>query len=490
MKTVVLPGGALAAISLSLLCGKAGLAQNATVNAAASAPLDIGSRWELFVDEFLVSQRRGVTFKLHEPVRREVALATDQPWEGPTCAYFSAIQDGGKVRLYYRGSAGGSDHSEDQVTCLAESEDGIHFTRPKLGLIEAGGTKENNVIWRGVESHNFAPFLDPNPAAKAGERYKALGGVKQPGKNWQQGETAGGLYAFVSADGIHWRKAQPDPVMTKGAFDSQNLAFWDAARQRYASYSRIFTDKVRAIQSNTSADFLTWSDAVPNRYADGVPWEHFYTSATVSCPGAPHLLFAFPKRFVPARKKIAEHTIAGISDAIFMSSRDGVQWDRTFLEAWVRPGPDPKNWTDRNNMTACGIVETAPAEWSLYISEHYRASDHRLRRITVRKQGFASMRADAAGGEFVTKPLRFTGGKLVLNYATSAAGSIRIELMDESGAAIPGFALGDMPELYGDELEATATWKAGSDVSALRGKPVRLRVAMKDADLYALRFAE
>lgn len=458
--------------------------------AAAAEPIDIGSRWELFVDEALISQRNGVALKLHEPVRREVVLTTDQPWEGPTCGYFSAVQDGKKVRLYYRGSAGGSDASEAQVTCVAESDDGIHFTRPKLGIIEAGGTKENNVVWRGVESHNFSAMRDTNPAAKPDERFKALGGIKQAGKNWQQGETPGGLYAFASADGLHWRKLQPEPVMTKGAFDSQNLAFWDSVRGNYRCYSRIFSNKVRAIQSSTSADFRSWTDGVPNRYAEGVPAEHFYTQATLPCPGAPHLFLAFPKRFVPDRKKVAEHKDAGVSDAVFMSSRDGVQWDRTFLEAWSRPGLDRKNWTERSNMTAWGIVESEPGEWSMYISEHYRWPDNRIRRMTVRERGFASVNAGAKGGEFVTKPLSFTGSKLVLNYATSAAGSVQIEVQDEKGAPIPGFALADMPVLYGDEVDAVAKWKAGSDLSALRGKTVRLRVALRDADLFALRFAE
>lgn len=460
-----------------------------TVTLCSAEPLDIGSRWELFVDEFLVAQKDNVALKLHEPVRREIVLTTDQPWEGPTCGYFSVIQDGKKVRLYYRGSAGGSDHSDAQVTCVVESDDGIHFTRPKLGLIEAGGTKDNNVIWRGVESHNFSPFLDANPVAKPDERYKALGGVKQPGKNWHQGETPGGLYAFASADGIHWHKIKPEPVITKGAFDSQNLAFWDGTRNRYVSYSRIFSNKVRAIQSSTSADFLAWSDSVPHRYAGGVPMEHFYTSATVACPTAPHLFLSFPKRFVPARKKVPEHKEAGVSDAVLMSSRDGVMWDRPFLEAWVRPGPDPKNWTERSNMTACGIYESGGDEWSLYISEHYRHADHRIRRLSVRKQGFASMHADAKGGEFTTKPIRFTGKKLLLNYATSAAGSVQIEVQDQAGKPIPGFTLTDMPELYGDEFEAAA-WKSGPDIGSLSGKTIRLRVRMNDADLYALRFAD
>ena len=134
--------------------------------AFAAEPLDIGSRWELFVDNYLVQKATGTALKLAEPVKREVVLVTDQPWEGKTCAYFSAVQDGNRVLLYYRGSSGGSDHSDAQVTCVAESTDGIHFTRPKLGVVEASGTKENNVIWRGVESHNFAIFRDTNPATK------------------------------------------------------------------------------------------------------------------------------------------------------------------------------------------------------------------------------------------------------------------------------------------------------------------------------------
>ena len=259
------------------------------------APLEIGSRWELFVDEFLIGQHNGVALKLHEPVRREVVLVTDQPWEGPTCAYFSALQDGGTVRLYYRGSAGASDDTNDPVTCVVESTDGIHFTRPKLGLIEASGTKDNNVIWHGIESHNFSPFLDTNPAAKLDERFKALGGIKQPAKT--PGGPTGGLSAFASADGLRWHKILPEPVMTKGAFDSQNLAFWDSVRNRYACYSRVFSNNTRAIQSCHSVDFREWSTGVINRYAAGVPNEHFYTSATTPCPGAPALVASLSQTF-------------------------------------------------------------------------------------------------------------------------------------------------------------------------------------------------
>jgi hypothetical protein len=460
------------------------------VAATPKAAVDLGTRWELFVDDWLIDDSNDVSLKLHSPERREVVLVTDAPWEGISSAYFSVVQDGDLVRLYYRGSTSGTDLSPEQVTCVAESRDGIHFTRPNLGIVPVGGSTENNVVWMGIESHNFAPFIDKNPAAKSDERYKALAGIRAPGKNWLEDKVAAGLYAFASPDGIRWKKLSSEPVMTKGAFDSLNLAFWDSARGRYACYSRFGSEGVRAVQSSHSSDFRHWSDPVANRYAEGVPLEHFYTNATVPCPGAEHLLLSFPKRFQPARKKIAAHEHAGASDAVFMSSRDGVNWDRPFLEAWVRPGLDPKNWTDRNNMPAWGIAETAPGEWSMYISEHYRWPDNRLRRLVLPRHRIASASAGAGGGEFTTRPVRFDGKRLMLNYATSAAGSVRVELQDENGKPIPGYALDDMPELFGDELESVATWKSGTDVSSLVGEPVRLRLVLKDADVFALRFAD
>jgi len=478
-----------------LLRGRQSLAMLAALlpfaaTAAGESALDPGSRWELFVDDYLVASARGAALKLHAPQRAEVVLVLDAPWEGPTSAYFSVLRDGDVIRLYYRGSVDGSDHSDNQVTCVAESRDGIHFTRPKLGLIEVKGTKDNNVVWRGIESHNFAPFLDQNPHAAPDARYKALGGLKQPGRNWQQGATPGGLYAFASADGVHWRKLRPEPVMTEGAFDSLNLAFWDPARDRYTCYSRIFANKVRAVQSAGSTDFLRWGQNVPNCYADGVPLEHFYTSATLPCPGAEHLLVAFPKRFLPSRKKVASHPLPGVSDAVFMTSRDGQFWDRPFLEAWLRPGLDERNWTDRSNMPAWGIVESAPGEWSMYVSEHYRWPDNRIRRLTLPRHRFAAINAGARGGEFTTHPLVIRGHQLVLNYATSAAGSIQVELQDAAGRPLPGFAAADMAPLFGDELDATVRWKQGPDLSTLQGQPVRLRFVLKDADVFALRIAD
>jgi hypothetical protein len=435
---------------------------------------EIGSRWELFVDDWLIARLDGAELRLHPPIKREIVLVADQPWEGKWSAYFTALQDGPTVRLYYRGFTP-ADVSEETCTCMVESCDGIHFERPKLGLYEFNGSKQNNIVHRGIESHNLAPFIDHNPQARPEERYKALGGLQSK------------LYALSSADGLRWRKMQADPVMTKGAFDSLNVGFWDPVAQVYRSYTRYWTGGeykgYRGIQSSTSADFLHWSDPEPNRYQPEVSREHLYTNATIPCPDAPHILLAFPKRFVPERTKLPDYKEPGVSDAMFMTSRDGVNWSRIFREAWVRPDLDERNWTHRSNMPAWGIVQTSPDEFTMYISEHYDWPDNRLRRLTIRRHGFASIHAGAGGGTCLTQPLRFEGTELVLNYATSAAGVVSIEVQDADGKALM-----QSNDMFGNELEGVVPWLGGARIGDLAGKPVRLLLTLRDADVYALRF--
>jgi hypothetical protein len=92
------------------------------------------------------------------------------------------------------------------------------------------------------------------------------------------------------------------------------------------------------------------------------------------------------------------------------------------------------------------------------------------------------------GGEATTKPFVFSGNQLEINFSTSAAGSIGIELQDENGKPLPGFTLEECPEIYGDEIERTVEWNSNADLSKLEGKPVRMRIVLKDADLYSFRF--
>jgi len=437
---------------------------------------DIGSRLELFVDGHRIESMEGVQLVLHHPKRMEVALQFNDAWDGRYSGYATVFQDEGLFRMYYRGWAelqGG-----EQVTCYAESNNGIHWSKPKLGLFEFGGSKQNNIILKCPQdqgTHNFAPFKDSRPGIPVEQRYKALGG--RP------------LYAFVSGDGIHWRRLTDKPVLTKGAFDSQNIAFWDENRRKYVAYYRIFQKGVRAVATAESDGFVQWSDPKPIELGD-TPAEHFYTNATLPYFRAPHYYFSFPKRFIADRKRLPHHKEMGISEGIFVSSRDGLHFDRTFMEGFIRPGRDPLNWGDRSNMPVWGILQTAPDEMSVYFSQHYGFPTNHIRRGVLRLDGIASAHAGYAGGELLTKPLRFSGKKLILNYATSASGSIRIEIQNIEGNPIGGFSIAEAREPYGDEIAEAYSWESGADVSSLAGKPVRLRFVLKDADLYSYHFGE
>jgi len=480
--------------------------------------VDIGSRRELFVDDFLIDQLDRAQRRLHHPRAREIAIVHDAPWEGAGSGYHTVIKDGDLYRMYHRGSTLGVKDGKlkvgKQVYCYAESRDGIRFTKPELGLFEYNGSKKNNIVWDGVGVHNFAPYIDTRPGCPPEARFKALAGTAKEG----------GLFAFKSADGIHWSLMRKEPVVTKGAFDSQNLAFWDQAAGKHRAYFRTFTKGVttgkvwkpagyRAIRTASSKDFLSWSDEADLTYEDS-PVEHLYTNQIGPYVRAPHILIGFPTRYIERgwsnsmrklpqlehrQKRAAANLRYGtaLTEGLLMSSRNGVHFQR-WNEAFLRPGPQrPDTWLYGHQYIAWHAVETksslrgAPNELSLYASEgSWTGDSNAIRRYTLRLDGFVSISASWKEGELITKPLKFQGDRLDINFATSAAGGIRIEIQTADGKPIPGFTLDDCQESFGDAIDRRVTWKGGASVSKLAGKPVRLRFRLKDADLFSFRFQQ
>jgi len=460
-----------------------------------SESINIGARLELFVDDLLIEEMHGARFELQRPERREVAFCADAAWEDEITAFRSVADDRGTVRLFYVARRPDRSNEAYAAFALAESTDGgKSFERPNLGLTEFEGSKDNNILCLAEPPFSPPPaFIDTNPDCKPEERYKGLSA------RWQE------LYAMCSADGLHWRPMSEEPLRMDGTFDTVNTAFWDSRTECYRCYTRYFENLgagtteadvlgpkptvVRAIQSSTSSDFLNWTPVVHNQYGDPYDDIQLYTNAVVPCPDAEHIYLSFPNRYVQDRICDPSHPHPGVNDALFMASRDGVNWKR-YPEAWVRPGLDELNWTERNNYPTWGLIRTSPTEWSMYISEHYRhpGTPVQLRRLSIRPHGFVSIRADFGGGEFVTKPVVFGGEELYLNYSTSAAGSAQIEVQDPERKPLPGLGLADMDPLFGDELDACVRWRETESLADLAGRPIRIRFVLKDADVFALRF--
>lgn len=452
-------------------------------------PIDIGGRRELFVDTLLAGRLKDTRFKLHEP---QLLRRHGKP--RPFGHYATVLKDGDRYRLYYRGDKvkgmhwrnGWGPYHANEVTEYAESRDGYSWKKPDLGLYKITGIPEGNVVLadRFLVNHNFTPLIDARPGVPKSERYKALGGGRYPAANWsywKPGERKalrdkygpGGLYAFVSADGIRWKRLQKKPVLPEswGSFDSQNVAFWSEAEGLYVCYFRWISKGYRSIRRSTSKDFVKWTKPVDMQA--NLPGEHLYTNVTQPYFRAPHIYVALPTRFQAKR--------SSITDVVFMTSRPGNhRYDRLFKEAFIRPGLGNRGWGNRANYVTLNVVPTGKTEMSIYMygGGHY----------VLRKDGFASVNAGYKTGEFLTKPLTFSGQQLAVNYATSAAGGIHVELQNAAGKAIDGFQLADCKMLYGDTIRQVVSWKGGADVSKLAGKPVRLRFVMNEADIYSMQF--
>jgi len=492
-------------------------------NAQVSAPVNIGSRLELFVDDSLVDRfEADAVLHLHKPSGKEVVLMNDQPWEDTTMGYFSVLKDGETYRMYYRGHHhGGGEDARGEPMCYAESRDGIRWVKPKLGLFTFKGSAENNIVlggdgrkyistkkWRGDLGFetglgwrgDMVPFIDTNPNVTPDARYKALvrgarGAHQIPGKHSEYG-----MYPFKSPDGIHWTLMSQKPVITKGRFDSQNLAFWDTVRGRYVAFVRdLLHGRIRDVRRSVSDDFVHWTSPVPLKYSDATDRE-MYTNAVIPYERAAHILIGFPTELTNLFAMAQVHPI-------LMTSRDG---GRTFLrygEPLIpREAPRERDG-NRSNYMAHGLVRGNEREYFVYATEGYgyEESDSkpgwkkqsfeprtRLRRFVYRVDGFVSVRASVAGGAIVTKPLTFQGDQLVINYTAWPvhSGEVRVEMQDDIGQPLKGLTLTDCMPLRGDELVQPVTWQSGVNLRAYAGRPVRLRFQLKHADLFSFQFVE
>lgn len=486
------------------------------------SPISLNSRLELFVDGFIIDKLSGnAELKLHHPVPQEIVMTFDEPWEGSGCGFRSIFKDGDKYKMYYESwhhtASRETSKIHPQFHAYAESYDGIHWIKPNLGLHSYAGNKDNNIVFVSgkkdgfvLEAAHMTILKDENPNVLEDQAYKAFVYSSNPR----------GLIAYKSPDGLNWSLLNKEPVITDGAFDSQNLGFWDPTIGKYRAYWRFF-DKgssenryvgLRSIRTAVSSDFINWENQKDLEYINSPP-EQLYTNQVQPYYRAPHILIGFPMRYIERgwsesmrllpeleerefRSSQSMRYGVALTESLFMSSRDGHTFNR-WNEAFVRPGIERLgSWTYGDNMMGWQVVETksslaesAPNELSLYVTENYwKGTASSLRRYTLRIDGFVSVNSSMDGGEVLTKALNFNGSNLFINFSSSAAGTIYIELLDVNGNPIKGFTYADCDPIFGDSIERVVSWNGSTDVSSLEGKDIRIKFTMYDADLYSFQF--
>jgi len=493
--------------------------------AVAQSVVDIESRLELFADDYLIEKLMdGARLQLHHPTPKEIVMVHDKPWEGNGSGYHTVFKDGDKYKMYYKAWQHSATRNSTGVNlsylAYAESVDGINWVKPNLGIFEIKGSKNNNVVLVSEKVNNFnvtaglpGVFKDQNPNVPPDELYKAIIVSSAHGTDYH------GLLAYKSPDGIHWKLMSDKLILKDDAFDNQNIAFWDSRTKEYRIFWRYWTKSekkalyrgIRGIKTATSKDFINWENKQVLKYVDS-PEEHLYTSPVEPYYRAPHIYVGFPARYIERpwssslralpeleerefRSSKVQRYGTALTDGLFMASHDGITYKR-WNEAFLKPGIErPGSWTYGDNFINWGLIETksdlpeAPNELSFYVSENYwKGSASKIRRYTLRIDGFVSVNGSVKGSELLTKKIKFSGNSLNLNFSSSAAGSILVEILDENGVPIPNFTLKDCDPLFGDTLKRKVSWSGKSDVSSLSGKAVQLRFKISDADLYSLQF--
>jgi len=442
-----------------------------------------GTQWSRATSSgFCVPQ--GISLKVHPPdVDPALVIAPDRPWEnGYLRSYCTVIQDGGVLRCWYqlRGGLG-----------YAESDDGITWQKPNLGLVAWNGSTENNLV--NISQRGDCVFIDPT--APSSERYKAVG------CHWT--ETERWILGSVSPDGLNWTPL-PAPLMKHQHADTQNIALYDEVLGKYVLYTRQRDGVMqrRGINRTESDDFAHFPPSEPvleSNPLDPPDWD-FYTNGYARWPGATdaHLM----------RPAIYQHTPDMVTVHL-VTSRDGRIWQRPLGRTpWI--GPVPSNRDAYPSPYACaGIVSTAEGEWSFYLgvsrSSHNdprerqfsQAAGSGFVRATLREDGFTSLSSEGRGS-FWTIPFTLNSDVIRVNVRTRYSGFLRCQILasgtgDTGGAAqefrdIEGYTLDDCQTISGDHSDIPLPWNGSTDVSRLRGQTVRLRFDLYKADLFAIRF--
>ncbi len=474
-------------------------------------------------DTSLIEKSENITVEMHKPEKKNIALMGDYEWEGPHNGYAAVVNANGVLRLYYRADAMRQRIDKDKIAgihgviCVAESRDGgITFRKPNIGKYEYNGTKNNNIIFDRTEKplDNFSVFYDNNPACPKEERFKALCEINYGNDN---GGTK--LLYYASEDGLDFKMMYALPV--RGTFDSYNVMVWDEDTEQYFLYYRAFhtpegedrlswkgarPNWLRHIRVATSKDFRNWTEHGRISFEEGQEVYQLYTNQITKYYRA-NAFIGFPVRyndrvaeqrnfhFMPlgdrheAITEVYNREGTAVTDCVIMTSTDGFKFNRRD-EAFLTPGVENRNnWWYGNCYTVYGLIETeaeedgAPNEISFYVGENYRIKGVNFRRYTMRLDGFFSWNAPYRGGEVLTKPITVNEDEMRLNFATSALGGVTVAVCDENGDALDGYTSYTM---FGDSTDRPVEFE--KPLSDLKGKTVRLRFGMKDAQLYSFVF--
>lgn len=449
-------------------------------------------------DYYLIDRELTTAQLSANPVHKEELVFRHCNPLGREIFYPVILKDGDLYRMYYgtgfryKDPETGKFNESKLVTCYAESSDGLHWEFPDLNIYG-----HNNCILQ----HPTEPmvgicvFKDTNPDCPPDRQYKGILRVEDNCKVFSEGGT---LACFASADGLHFKRIE-DVCREPGKFDSLNTVFWDEIDHEYKLYYRDFDNGRRSIKIMTSKDFKTWSQHGFIHFDDEADFA-LYTNHIRRYSCAPQVFIGLPVRYTERhewtpsfdalpdydsrrwRYSMHPRYALALTDCLFMVSRDGYHWHK-FNEAIADSGPEaPRTWFYGDCYFSYGFVETEDTLSCFGVDSSWDSEHTDLYRYSFRKDGFASFKSGWVPSRLVTKEFIYHGDTFLLNFRTSAAGFIRIRLIDSEGNT------NESCEIFGNHISRQIAFH--KPIVDFSDKPVRIEMELCDAEVFAFQILQ
>ena len=482
----------------------------------------------MFIDDRFIGESNGITLKVNPPVKKEIVLELEKPWENILGQYTTVVEDEGIYKMWYDAFVGIARSKEVPLSvAYATSTDGVHWERPDLGLFDWYGHQQNNLVMPGTSG---GVMIDP--LAPSEHRYKAvIEGFansiwpESAALHWDM--TGGGVYLATSPDGLRWK------VVTEPAspffHDSQNHLLYDDRIRKYVAYFRTH-EQGRTLGRVELDDpmHVPWpyrkrAGIQPNQYGLYLGLNHGEYDTVMACderdapdsdvqiapvvkyPWADDVylsLVAIYRHYTEVdvsqphggKRKDGKFSNDGTQDVQLGVSRDGIAWQRPDRSPYIPLGL-MGDWDGGCIWPTLGIIRRGNEIWQYYAGTWHTHGAHGsdtksggLCRLVQRLDGFVSADAGEKGGEIVTPLLTFKGTQLVLNVDCTAQGTVQVEVRDEKDQPIPGYTLVESEPVDRNQIAAPVRWTSDKEIGALQGQPVRLCFKMRTCKLYAFQF--
>ena len=440
---------------------------------------------QLFLDDRWVDDVQRLTRIWHKAdIYPEPLVRADKPWETRGLVFYGTVlRLGDTWRMYYC--------AERDLLCLAESDNGLQWRKPSLGLVDFQGSRENNIVFQGI----LCPSVMHDPED-----------TDAPFKMVTQGKFADrpAIQGLISPDGLNWSWLDEPLIPKPPASDVQYLWPRKAGGKYIITHKTSHGQKLarRCVAIAESEDFRSFSDShliLKSDLADPADIEY-------------HGMVGFPYGDMylgMAERWVNSPGIMNHIELLLTWSHDRRPWHQPAArEPFIGPTyPWNRGW---NTCNSAGPILEGNQLWFYFGGKsgshfHVKAGPLPFTSIglaTITVDRFASITAGFREGRLVTRPMSWPGGDLLLNASTTrhfevyprdGGGSMFIEVWDESGQPVDGFCDADRAVFEGNIPTrgyvdpATILWPGDRSLNDLRGRIIRLVFTMQDSHLFSFR---